>query len=184
LWRRISTVGAALIAPLRGSNMPLEFKRPWSDEDVERFRDSWVRFVESEMLPHDAEARRLGHVGHELRSRAGELGFLCVDILEEWGGAGGDFRHEAVLHEEMARRALSGMSIGVHSIAAHYLLNHGTDDQKHRYLPRLAKGELVGASRAPDRISRRSARAPSGTATSTQSMARKPSSRMAFSPGW
>ena len=42
----------------------------------------------------------------------------------------------------MARRALSGMSIGVHSIAAHYLLNHGTQDQKRRYLPRLAKGEL------------------------------------------
>jgi len=125
--------------------MPLEFKRSWSDEDVERFRDSWVRFVESEMLPHDAEARRRGHVGHELWSQAGELGFLCVDIPEKWGGAGGDFRHEAALHEEMARRALSGMSIGVHSIAAHYLLNHGTDDQKRRYLPRLAKSELVGA---------------------------------------
>jgi len=52
--------------------MPLEFKRSWSDEDVERFGDSWVRFVESEMLPHDAEARRRGHVGHELWSQAGE----------------------------------------------------------------------------------------------------------------
>ena len=125
--------------------MPLEFERSWSDEEVERFRDSWVRFVETEMLPHDAAARRRGHVGHELWRQAGALGFLCVDIPEEWGGAGGDFRHEAVLHEEMARRALSGMSIGVHSIAAHYLLNHGTEDQKHRYLPRLANGELVGA---------------------------------------
>ena len=125
--------------------MPLEFKRSWADEEVERFRDSWVRFIETEMLPQDAEARRRGHVGRELWRRAGELGFLCVDIPEEWGGAGGDFRHEAVLHEEMARRALSGMSIGVHSIAAHYLLNHGTLDQKRRYLPRLAKGELVGA---------------------------------------
>jgi acyl-CoA dehydrogenase len=125
--------------------MPLEFGRSWNDEEVERFRQSWIRFVESEMLPRDAEARRRGHVGHELWRRAGELGFLCVDIPEKWGGAGGDFRHEAVLHEEMARRALSGMSIGVHSIAAHYLLNHGTDDQKRRYLPRLAKGELIGA---------------------------------------
>ena len=125
--------------------MPLEFRRSWGDEEVERFRDSWIRFVESEMQPHDAEARRRGHVGFELWERAGELGFLCVDIPEQWGGAGGDFRHEAVLHEEMARRALSGMSIGVHSIAAHYLLNHGTDDQKRRFLPRLAKGELVGA---------------------------------------
>jgi acyl-CoA dehydrogenase len=125
--------------------MPVEFKRSWNDEDVERFRDSWVRFVESEMAPHDEEARHRGHVGHELWRRAGELGFLCVDIPEEWGGAGGDFRHEAVLHEEMARRALSGMSIGVHTIAAHYLLNHGTEEQKRRYLPRMAKGELVGA---------------------------------------
>ena len=125
--------------------MPLEFKRSWNDEEVESFRDSWVRFVETEMQPHDEEARKRGHVGHKLWRRAGELGFLCVDIPEEWGGAGGDFRHEAVLHEEMARRALSGMSIGVHSIAAHYLLNHGTEDQKRRYLPRLAKGELIGA---------------------------------------
>lgn len=125
--------------------MPLEFKRSWDAEEVETFRDNWVRFVETEMQPDDEAARKRGHVGHELWRRAGELGFLCVDIPEEWGGAGGDFRHEAVLHEEMARRALGGMSIGVHSIAAHYLLNHGTDDQKRRYLPRLAKGELVGA---------------------------------------
>jgi acyl-CoA dehydrogenase len=125
--------------------MPVEFKRSWSGEEVERLRDNWVRFVESEMAPSDDEARRRGHVGHELWRRAGELGFLCIDIPEEWGGGGGDFRHEAVLHEEMARRGLSGMSIGVHSIAAHYLLNHGTDDQKRRFLPRLAKGDLVGA---------------------------------------
>ncbi len=125
--------------------MPLAFKCSWNDEEVESFRDSWVRFVETEMQPQDSEARQRGHVGHELWRRAGERSFLCVDIPEEWGGAGGDFRHEAVLHEEMARRALSGMSIGVHSIAAHYLLNHGTEDQKRRFLPRLAKGELIGA---------------------------------------
>ena len=125
--------------------MPVEFMRSWNDEEVERFRESWVRFVEAEMQPQDAEARKRGHVGHDLWRRAGELGFLCVDIPEEWGGGGGDFRHQAVLHEEMARRALSGMSIGVHVIAAHYLLNHGTEDQKRRYLPRMAKGELVGA---------------------------------------
>jgi len=125
--------------------MPVEFTRSWNDEEVECFRESWVRFVETEMQPQDAEARKRGHVGHKLWRRAGELGFLCVDIPEEWGGAGGDFRHQAVLHEEMARRALSGMSIGVHVIAAHYLLNHGTEEQKRRYLPRMAKGELVGA---------------------------------------
>jgi acyl-CoA dehydrogenase len=100
--------------------MPLQFRRSWSDEEVERFRDSWARFVESDMLPQDEEARRRGHVGHALWRKAGTLGFLCVDIPEGWGGGGGDFRHEAVIHEETARRALTGMSIGVHSIVAHY----------------------------------------------------------------
>jgi len=46
--------------------MPLEFSRSWNDEEVQRFRDSWIRFIESEMAPHDEEARGRGHVGHEL----------------------------------------------------------------------------------------------------------------------
>src|SRR5260370_9608374 len=108
--------------------MPVEFKRSWNDAEVESFRDSWVRFVESEMQPQDEEARKRGHVGHELWRRAGQLGFLCVDIPEAWGGAGGDFRHEAVLHAEMARRALSRISIGAHSIPPHYPLNPGPHD--------------------------------------------------------
>ena len=63
----------------------------------------------------------------------------------EYGGGGGDFRHEAVIYEELGRRGLSGFGQGVHSIAAHYLLNHGTAEQRQRFLPRLARGELIGA---------------------------------------
>ena len=125
--------------------MALQFKRSWSDEEIESFRDTTARFLDQEMVPADAAARKRGHVGHEIWRRAGELGLLCVDLPEAWGGAGGDFRHEAVIHEEMARRGLTGMSTGVHSIVAHYFLNHGTEEQKQRYLPRLARGELVGA---------------------------------------
>jgi acyl-CoA dehydrogenase len=77
--------------------------------------------------------------------KAGAAGLLCTDIPEEWGGMGGDFRHEAVFYEEAARRSLTGMSNSVHSIVAHYLLNHGTEAQKRQYLPRMASGELVGA---------------------------------------
>ena len=58
---------------------------------------------------------------------------------------GGDFRHEALIHDQMSRRALSGMATSVHSIVAHYLLNHGTEAQKQTYLPRMARGELVAA---------------------------------------
>src|SRR5437870_8868891 len=122
--------------------MPLSFKRSWSDADLEQYRDTVVRFVEDEVLPHDEEARKQGHVGHTVWRRAGELGLLCADIPEQWGGAGGDFRHEVVFYEEMARRALTGMMTSVHSIVAHYILNHGTPEQKERYLPRLARGEL------------------------------------------
>ncbi|MGC8068914.1 acyl-CoA dehydrogenase family protein, partial [Salmonella enterica] len=63
----------------------------------------------------------------------------------EYGGAGGDFRHEAIVYEELFRRGISGFATGVHSIAAHYVLNHGTEEQKQRFLPKLASGELVGA---------------------------------------
>jgi len=125
--------------------MPITFKRSWTDPDLDQYRDTVVRFIEEQMVPGDEAARQRGHVGHELWRQAGETGLLCTDIPVEWGGAGGDFRHEAVFYEEMARRSLTGMNASVHTIVAHYLLNHGTDDQKRRYLPRMARGELVGA---------------------------------------
>src|SRR6187551_3741503 len=96
-------------APPPRTSMPLTFTRSWNDEDLERYRDSVVRFIEAEMLPDDEAARGRGHVGHALWRRAGELGFLCADIPEAHGGSGGDFRHEAVFYEEMARRGLTGM---------------------------------------------------------------------------
>ncbi|MDN4589854.1 acyl-CoA dehydrogenase [Xenophilus aerolatus] len=125
--------------------MPLQFKRSWTNEELDSLRDTAARFIDAEMAPQDEDARRRGHVGHPIWRRAGELGLLCTDIPEAYGGAGGDFRHEAVIHEEMARRGLTGMSNSVHSIVAHYVLNHGTEAQKQRYLPAMARGELVGA---------------------------------------
>jgi acyl-CoA dehydrogenase len=118
---------------------------PWMDDELALHSASVERFVVSEMLPQDAKWRAQHHVGHEIWRRAGELGLLCMDIPAEYGGAGGDFRHEVVLYEALARRALNGFGQAVHSIVAHYLLNHGTDAQKQRYLPQLARGELVGA---------------------------------------
>ena len=125
--------------------MPLQLTRSWSTPELESLRATAVRFLETEMQPQDEAARQRGNVGHAIWRRAGELGLLCTDIPEEYGGGGGDFRHEAVIHEEMACRALSGMSNSVHSIVAHYLLNHGTEAQKRKYLPAMARGELVGA---------------------------------------
>jgi acyl-CoA dehydrogenase len=125
--------------------MPIDFRPSWMTQDLETYRDTVVRFLETEMAPADEAARKRGHVDPGLWRRAGELGLLCSDIPDTYGGGGGDFRHEAILYEEMARRGLTSMNPSVHSIVAHYFLNHGTEAQKQKYLPQLARGELVGA---------------------------------------
>ena len=122
-----------------------ELRPAWMDEELQALRDEVAKFAEAEMLPNDAQWRAQHHVGKDIWRRAGALGMLCTDIPAEYGGAGGDFRHEAVIYEELNRRGLSGFGQGVHSIAAHYLLNHGTAQQKQRLLPRMASGELIGA---------------------------------------
>jgi acyl-CoA dehydrogenase len=118
---------------------------PWMDDELAIFRDAASRFVETEMVPHEEHWRKQQNVGKEIWRKAGAVGLLCTDVSADYGGGGGDFRHEAVLYEELARRGLSGFGQGVHSICAHYLVNHGTLEQKQRFLPRLASGELIGA---------------------------------------
>ena len=125
--------------------MTIDFTPSWLDADLATYRDTVDRFVETEMLPGDEAARHRGHVGHEIWRLAGAHGLLCVDVPEAYGGAGGDFRHECLFHDAMSRRGLTGFNAAVHSIAAHYIVNHGTEAQKQRFVPKLASGECVGA---------------------------------------
>jgi len=121
------------------------YESPWMDDDLRMLREAVSRFVETEMLPHEAHWRKQKHVDQGTWRQVGEAGFLLMDVPAQYGGGGGDFRHEAVLYEELARRGISGFGQGVHSIAAHYVLNYGTEEQKQRWLPRMASGELIGA---------------------------------------
>ena len=123
----------------------LAYESPWLDEDLKLFRENVARFIETEMVPHDAKWRKQHHVDREIWRKAGEMGLLCLDLPAEYGCGGGDFRHEVVMYEELSRRAISGFGQGVHSMCAHYVYNYGTEEQKQRWLPRLAKGELIGA---------------------------------------
>ena len=127
------------------TNDMAEYRSAWMDDELSIFRDAVAKFADTEMAPLDAQWRAQHHVGKDIWRRAGELGFLCTDVPSEYGGAGADFRYEAVIYEELNRRGLSGFGQGVHSIAAHYLLNHGTEEQKQRLLPAMARGELIGA---------------------------------------
>ena len=74
-----------------------DYRSPWMDEELELFRDAARRFVESEILPHDARFREQHHVDRELWNKAGEVGLLCTDIPDRYGGVGGDVRHEAIV---------------------------------------------------------------------------------------
>ncbi len=121
------------------------YTSPWMDEELAIFRDAVSRFVEAEMVPHEELWRRQQNVGRDIWRKAGALGLLCTDVSADYGCGGGDFRHEAVLYEELGRRGLSGFGQGVHSICAHYLVNHGTEEQKQRFLPRMGRGQLIGA---------------------------------------
>ncbi len=123
----------------------MEFRSSWVDDELDMFRDAARRFIEQEIVPHDDRWREQHHVDRELWTKAGAVGLLCTDIPAEYGGVGGDARHEAVVAEEMGRHGISSFGHVVHSILAHYVLNYGSEAQKHDWLPRLASGELVGA---------------------------------------
>lgn len=121
-------------------------KPAWMTPDLELLADTAARFAEREMLPHDERWREQKHGDRELWRKAGAAGLLCASIPEEYGGGGGDFRHDMVILQTWARLMAGGMSNSVHSgIVAQYLLRYGTEDQKRHYLPKMATGEIVAA---------------------------------------
>jgi acyl-CoA dehydrogenase len=110
------------------------------------FRESVRRFAEREIAPNAARWRKEGTVDRDLWRKAGAAGLLLCGIPDEYGGAGGTFRHEAVIIDEWCRINFTDFGSALHSaIVAPYILHYGTEEQKRRWLPKLATGELVGA---------------------------------------
>lgn len=115
-------------------------------DDHEIFRRSMRKFLEDELAPHHEKWEQQGYVDREAWLRAGELGFLCMSMPEEYGGSGADRLYSMILFEEVQRLNLTGLGFGLHNeIVAPYILNYGSEEQKQKYLPKLATGEMIGA---------------------------------------
>lgn len=121
-------------------------ERTLFSSDHEAFRDSFRRFMDKEIAPFHAQWEEQGYVDRAVWNKAGENGFLCMTMPEEYGGAGADKLYSVVQMEELSTAGFSGIGYGLHSeIVAPYLLHYGTEAQKKKYLPKLASGEMVGA---------------------------------------
>jgi acyl-CoA dehydrogenase len=126
--------------------MPLTQRSSWLDDDLDAFRELAHTFCQKEIAPNHERWSQAKQVDRELWNKAGEVGLLCLSVPEEYGGGGGTFAHEAILLEEQAKAGDDAWGNAVHSgIVAHYIADCGTEDQKKRWLPKLASGELVGA---------------------------------------
>ncbi|WP_040769015.1 acyl-CoA dehydrogenase family protein [Tsukamurella sp. 1534] len=122
-------------------------RRPsWMNDELDALRDLADKFLAKELTPNIEKYAEQHHVDRDLWNKAGDLGLLCLSIPEEYGGGGGDFRHEAVLIAAQAQAFDTSWGVSLHNgIVAHYILAYGTEEQKKTWLPKMASGEAVGA---------------------------------------
>jgi acyl-CoA dehydrogenase len=117
----------------------------WMTPDIQAYRDQVRRFVAADVTPHEKRWAAQQHVDREVWTKAGALGMLLSDVPSEYGGSDGTFAHQAVMAEELADAGNTSFAVAVHAIVAGYVLKQGTEEQKRRYLPKLASGEMIGA---------------------------------------
>lgn len=122
----------------------LSHSSPWMNDELRLFRATVNRFIEQEFVPQQERWRARHGPGAEDWLNAGRAGILLPDIPAEYGGGGGDIAFEVVVREELAYAGVHFGS-GIQSIVAHYLLAYGSEAQKNRWLPAMARGELVAA---------------------------------------
>ena len=116
--------------------------------EIELFRDNVKKFLENEVAPHYDQWEKAEMFPRGLWNKMGENGLLCVDVPEEYGGFGANFRLSAVIVEEASRAGYGALAsnISVHSdIVAPYILHLGSEEQKQTWLPKMVSGEAVGA---------------------------------------
>ncbi|HWC24612.1 MAG TPA: acyl-CoA dehydrogenase family protein [Flexivirga sp.] len=122
------------------------YRSPWLTEELDDLRALAKTFFAKESIPNQERWAQQHQVDRSYWTAAGAAGLLCIGLPEEYGGGGGTFAHEAVVMEEQSAAGDDAFGYSVHStIVAPYVNNYGTEEQKRRWLPKLASGEHVGA---------------------------------------
>ena len=131
------------------TSSPLGLPTPSIYEDTEfsLFENSVSKFLDAHATPSEVQTwRDNGIVPRDIWNKAGAAGLLALSTSAEYGGMGGDFRHEVILMEQLGRRGIEGWDITLHNaIVAPYIEAYGTDEQKRKWLPGIATGEIVTA---------------------------------------
>ena len=135
---RSPSVAGSLSSPLSASS--------WVSDDVRAVADLACEFFAQHVVPAGEQSLSAGYPDRKLYETAGEMGLLCMSVPEGFGGGGGTFAHDFALLTEQVKAGDSSLHLGVHSvIVPHYILAYGSEEQKLRYLPKLASGEWIGA---------------------------------------
>lgn len=122
-------------------------ERTLFEEEHKMFRDAFRRFVEKEITPYHDQWEKDGVVSRDVWLKAGENGFLGMQVPEEYGGGGvDDFRYNTIMSEELIKVGATGIGFGLHNdITIPYILHYGSDEQKKRLLPKMVSGECITA---------------------------------------
>ena len=118
----------------------------WATEDVAMLYDMASRFLDAEIAPKYEEYEKAEIVERAAWEKAGAAGLLCASMPEEYGGSGGTYAHESAIAEAIGHVGTDGFGIALHNaIVAPYIMHYGSEEQKQRWLPKMATGELIGA---------------------------------------
>jgi acyl-CoA dehydrogenase len=125
----------------------MQYRSPWMTEELDSFRDQFRRFLTKDLAPHADSWRKQKMVDRSAWLKLGEMGALLPSVPEAYGGLGATFAYDAAIYEDMESivpDALSGVTVSS-GIVAHYILKYGSEEQRLRWLPPMARGELIGA---------------------------------------
>jgi acyl-CoA dehydrogenase len=122
------------------------YRSCWMTEELDTFRDQFRKFLARDLAPHAGKWRQQKMVDRSAWRALGEMGALLPSVPEAYGGLGATFAYDAAVFEDMQSvvpDAMGGVTVSS-GIVAHYILNYGSEEQKRRWLPGMARGELIG----------------------------------------